>query len=361
MKLLFVLEYYYPNIGGVEKLFKSLAEELVAHRHDVTIVTTRFDKNLAARETINGVNIVRLNLRNRFFFTFFSLPVVMKYARLADIIHTTSYNAALQAFVASKLLRKKVIITFNEVWNKFWFTLPFLSTIERFAFYRFEQLLLKLSFDKFIAVSDYTFNCLIHGSVKPSKVKRIYNGIVYQAIAKEAHAAPKDFVYTYFGRLGVSKGLDVLLEAARDFQKQYPAARLKMIIPLIPASFYKKIVQLIENYQLNDSILLLHNLSPAQLEAELLTSSCVVIPSYTEGFCFAAVETIALGVPIIYSSAGALAETVSGVAIKLPELNSKELTIALTKAINNEWSKTPVKRFELKDTVGEYLKMYEEV
>ena len=66
MKLLFVLEYYYPNIGGVEKLFKSLAEELVVHGHEVTVVTTRFDKKLAARETINGVNIVRLNLRNRF-------------------------------------------------------------------------------------------------------------------------------------------------------------------------------------------------------------------------------------------------------------------------------------------------------
>ena len=28
MKVLFVLEYYYPNIGGVEKLFKTLAESL---------------------------------------------------------------------------------------------------------------------------------------------------------------------------------------------------------------------------------------------------------------------------------------------------------------------------------------------
>ena len=39
MKILFVTDYYYPHIGGVEKLFKSLAESLVEKGNKVSVIT----------------------------------------------------------------------------------------------------------------------------------------------------------------------------------------------------------------------------------------------------------------------------------------------------------------------------------
>ena len=39
MKILFVLENFYPNIGGVETLFKSLTEQLVREGHEVMVIT----------------------------------------------------------------------------------------------------------------------------------------------------------------------------------------------------------------------------------------------------------------------------------------------------------------------------------
>lgn len=156
MKVLFVLEYYYPNVGGIEKLFKGLAESLAKEGHEVMVLTNKFKKSIPIDEIINNVRIKRLNLKNRFYFTFFSLPSVIKYGRHFDIIHTTSYNAALPACLASLLLKKKVIITFHEVWGKLWFKLPFINPIQKSLYYLFEKLILALPFHKYVAVSEAT-------------------------------------------------------------------------------------------------------------------------------------------------------------------------------------------------------------
>ena len=41
MKIIFFLEYYYPNIGGVETLFKNLIDSLAQENHKITIITAR--------------------------------------------------------------------------------------------------------------------------------------------------------------------------------------------------------------------------------------------------------------------------------------------------------------------------------
>ena len=140
MKILFILELYYPNIGGIEKLFKSLAEKLVEQGYEVTVITTRFRKDLPVREEINGVHIKRLRMSSRFLFTFFGVFSMLKEARHCDIIHTTSYNAAFPARIAGWITGKKVIITFHEVWGKLWFRLPYTNSISKILYYTYEKL-----------------------------------------------------------------------------------------------------------------------------------------------------------------------------------------------------------------------------
>jgi hypothetical protein len=65
MKILFILEYYYPNVGGIEKTLKDL-QALVKDNHEVMVITNRFEKTLESEEMINGVRVKRLNLKNRF-------------------------------------------------------------------------------------------------------------------------------------------------------------------------------------------------------------------------------------------------------------------------------------------------------
>ncbi len=372
-RLLFVLENYYPNIGGVEKLFKTLAETLAAAGHSVTIVTTRLSNADPSHEILAGVRIHRYRFSNRYLFTFLALFPVLRHARNCDLVHTTSYNAALPAYIGAKLAGKKAVVTFHEVWGDLWFRLPFMGGLAKRLHYGFEQVLLRLRFDGFIGVSRSTSANLVAGGVLPQLVHTILNGIDYQEFSQEKSfgagknfenffsLSPLPFTYTYFGRLGISKGLDVLLDAAKTFSKEHPESRLKLIIPTTPEGFFRKIISEIERLGLKNHVRLLHHLSFEELKRELLASHCVVIPSLSEGFCFAAVEAIALGVPVISSDRAALKEVVSGRFIKMKNVSADALTDALRRALAGDWEESPLRKFELKDTVEAYLNLYEKL
>lgn len=360
MKILFILELYYPNIGGIEKLFKSLAEKLVEEGHSVSVITTRFSKELPKREIINGVEVKRLNISSRFVFTFFGIFGMLREAKNCDIIHTTSYNAAFPARLAGWIYGKKVLITFHEAWGKLWFRLPFAGTISKRLYYTYEWFILRLGFHRFIAVSDYTAESLRQAGIKKDKITRIYNGLNYKDFQFFQYSPPLKFTFTYFGRLGISKGLDLILEAAPAFLKQHPDAHLKMIIPTRPKGFLRTIKGEMQNIP-EDRLTLLHNLNYDELQQALLTSSCVMIPSYSEGFCFAAAESIAMGIPLISSGQGALKEVVSGQYISMKTQDGKGLKDALEIAYAGKWENTPIRKFHFEDTVKQYVELYDEI
>lgn len=362
LHVLFVLENYFPNIGGVEKLFKTLAESLARNGHQVTILTTRLSPNDPRKETEGNITVHRYDFLNRYFFTFFALFPVLRHGRGCDIIHTTSYNAALPAYLGALLLRKKSIVTFHEVWASLWFGLPFMDWVPKRLHFLFEQMLLRLRFDRFVGVSKSTSDSLMAAGVPPDRVVTIYNGIYYGDFVKQQTATeqskPDVFTYTYFGRLGISKGLDILLDAAQVFSQKHPHSRLKLILPKEPKAFLQQILDEAEKKGLNGHITLLHELTFEQLKTELATSHCTVIPSYSEGFCFAAAESVALGVPVVSSGKAALKEVVSGRFVEMENLSSEALVAALEKARVGEWCQTPAKRFELSDTIVAYEQLY---
>ncbi len=358
MKILFVLEHFYPYIGGAEKLFYILTTALAKEGHKIVVVTTQFDKQLPKEEIHQGVKIIRINCWNRYAFTLFSLPKILRYSKNIDLIHTTTYNAALPAIIAGKIRRKPVYVTFHEVWGKLWKKLPFTSLVQKYGYYFFEKLLLCLPFNKYIAVSNFTQKALQEYGIPLHKIKRIYNGLEYDSFNKLQVTPNKTFTYTYFGRLGISKGLDLLIPAAAEFRRKHPKSILKLILPKQPKVFYEKIMRLVAEYGLKNYIDFKHNLSREELYDELLKSSCVVIASYSEGFCFAAAEAVALKVPIISSHQGALPEVVSGKFMVMGEMTISALATALEDAYHGNWQEKPIRYFPLKETVVAYKNLY---
>lgn len=363
MKILFVLENYYPNVGGVETLFKNLVESLADRGHQIKIITTRLDPSHPFKEELPNLTIYRYGFRNRYAFTFLALFPILKHISDVDLVHTTSYNAAFPAFLASKLRSKKIIVTFHEVWGKLWFKLPFMNAFTRIGHSLFEGMLLKFPFHKLVAVSESTAERLRENGIKEEKIEVILNGIDYDLWSPVKHSSTEDkpFTYTYYGRLGISKGLDILIKAADIIRMNHPDSRFKMIIPTVPENLFKEISQLIERYKLSDYIEMLHELDIAQLKEEISSSDCVVIPSYSEGFCFAAAETSALGIPIVSSHRTALKETVSGKYIAMESMDVPSLVNAIEKAKKNDWSVTEPKRFPLKETTEKYLELYQQI
>lgn len=361
MRILFVVEHFHPYIGGVENLFYAVGKSLVAEGHQVGVVTTRHDSQLPQRDTLAGMQVYRVNAPNRFFFTLMAVPTVWRLARRYHLIHTTSYNAAWPAWLAAKLSRKSVIITFHEVWGDLWDTLPWLPNWQKRAYKWYESRLLRLSFHRFIAVSQSTATHLIQAGVQPSLVKTIYNGLSYTEFTPYQSIPSDPRTFCYFGRIGASKGLDLLLPAWAQFAAQQPEAHLKLILPKYPKSWYNQLLRQIEALGIARSLAIMHELPRPRLLQEVAQSGCVVIPSYAEGFCFVAAESVALEVPMIISGKGALPEVAGGKVVVMPSLTVDGLVEALQLAWNNQYQDKPKPLFPLADTVEQYKALYTEL
>ncbi|MDX1477020.1 MAG: glycosyltransferase family 4 protein [Saprospiraceae bacterium] len=363
LTILFVLEHYHPLVGGVETLFKALIDALDAHGHRCTVLTTWPGGAVPRHESHGNVEVVRIRVWNRYLFTLLALFPILRRLKGCDLVHTTSYNAAIPAFIATRFVRRRVIITFHEVWGRLWFRLPLISWPSKLGHYLFEQLLVRLPFDRFIAVSRSTANRLRVSGVSERRITVIYPGIDY---GEFAHVVPamRDqglFLYTYFGRLGLSKGLDLLLQAALRISRDLPDSRLQLILPRSPRYFYRWVMRFIEKHQLEQHVVVMHHLPFVRLKQVIKASDCVVIPSHSEGFCFVAAESIALGTPVISSQRAALQEVVSGTYLDIAQLTPDGIADAVEAAHAGQWKHTPLRQFPLTKTISGYLNLYQDL
>ncbi|MBU0457444.1 MAG: glycosyltransferase family 4 protein, partial [Nanoarchaeota archaeon] len=247
MKILFVLENYLPHIGGVEIVFKNLSEGLVRLGHDVSIITHRLKKTKEF-ELINGVKIYRVNCFNsRYWFTFLSIPKTIKLAKKADLIHTTTFNGAPPAWLASKILNKKCILTIHEVWVKRWDKLTEMNWFSCKIHDFLERSIYSINFDKYICVSKSTQQQLLELGIKEEKTAVIYNGVDYEHWKPERYSGKEireklnldqKFVYLFSGRPGISKGFEYLIKSVHLISKNIPNSKLLAIVSRDKA--YKK-------------------------------------------------------------------------------------------------------------------------
>jgi glycosyltransferase involved in cell wall biosynthesis len=367
VKILFVLEHFPPYVGGVEKLFGQLANDLSASGHTVRVLTTRYSPELPRHEKIGQLEIIRIAPRNRYLFTFLGFFFCYRYSRGFQLVHTTSYNAALPAWLIALCRRIPAIITFHEVWGRLWFRLPYLSLAERLLFYSYERFVLMLPFSRFAAVSGYTAASL-RPYVPARKITRIYNGIDYShplfAAPQEtrppadAGAAPH---YLFFGRLGVSKGLDILAGASSILSAGGFRHKITLVLPKVPAPMFRKVKASFSAPLSAGSASIVHSLPYAQLAELAKSCTCAIIPSYSEGFCFAAAEMSAMQVPLVHTAAGALAEVASGRQIAAKDLSPQALAQAMRQAAEGRWQYAAPKKFPIADTVAGYISLYAEL
>lgn len=363
MKILIVTEYYWPHVGGVEVLFKNLAEGLTQKGHEVKVITTRVS-DTAGREKINGVEIHRVSVPkkgDRYFFTFLSLLKIWRLAGWADLIHATLYNAAIPSWIVSKLRRKKTILTVHEVFGKRWATRFETSYFFAKTHWLLEKLILKFKFPAYICVSESTARDLIPYIPEKSTLKVIYNGLDETIFDSQKYKIQKDeeFTFLFYGRPGISKGADVLVKAAALIKKELPQTRLKMILGKEPVRGYQKIKKLIKNENLGDYIDLLDPVPYQELPLHLARAHVAVVPSLAEGFGFTAAEACAMNTPIVVSETASLPEVVSGQVVFVKPGDAKDLAKGMILAYRGKFKNIPKKTFSWTKNVTEHLTAYE--
>jgi D-inositol-3-phosphate glycosyltransferase len=330
-RFLFVLEYFPPHIGGVEVLFGELAAELVHRGHTVEVITSA-DPGDPPHEVRDGVSVRRIKapaFARRYLFMLLAIPYAIRAARRADLVHTTTYNAAIPAWIAARLARKPVVLTAHEVFGSQWHSMPGMNPILGALYRLFESFVLRLGWAHVIAPSDFTRRRL----PDPSRATTVYNAVDHAFWDPSRHQArelPGAFTYLYFGRPGVSKGVEYLIDAAEIVRRERPDSRLVMILSREPERQYARMVRRLA--RLGDHVLLVDSVPRDELPSWLLGADAVVVPSLSEGFGYSAVEAASLGCRVIATSGHATEELLGGIATFVPPRDPAALARAILDA-----------------------------
>ncbi|MBN2454055.1 glycosyltransferase family 4 protein [Candidatus Woesearchaeota archaeon] len=368
MNILFVVENYYPHIGGVEVIFKNLAEGLAAKGHKVVVLTHRL-KGTKRHEFVKGVTIRRVDcFGSRYLFTFFAIPEARELAEKADIIHTTTFNGAPPAWVAAKSSGRPLVITVHEVWIGMWKRLGDMSWLGKRMHDFLERMIYLLRYDFYAAVSESTKKQLIRIGIPEKKVKVVYNSVDYEHFKagnkgrekiRKKHAL-KGFVYLAYGRPGVSKGLEYAVRAVKIIKKNIPDSKFVLILSTDPAyrKQYRKILRLIRKLKLLGDIVLLPPVKWKELPNYLKAADCIVVPSLAEGFGYTAAEAAALDVPVVATDTTSLPEVVSGKHILVKPKSPVAIAEAVEDVYRHKFKVKKKKLFRLEDNIKGYLEIY---
>lgn len=371
MRICFIVEYYHPHIGGVEYLFKQLAEGLSKRDHDVRVLTRRL-KGTPKHETIGGVAITRVRTWNRYFFSFLSIPKALTLTKACDVIHTTTFNGAFPAWVASRVRGIPAVITILEVWIDKWGSLTDMNRWSSALHNFLEKLIYLLKFDCYLAISHSTERQLKELGIPEGRIRTIYpgfdpaffnpNGIDGDTIRKQ-HDLGDAFICFSWGRPGVSKGHEYFLRAVPSIVKKIP--RAKLILMLSNRDTYAKrhryLIRSIQKLGIGDRVLLVEPAPREVLRQYLKAADCVVIPSLAEGFGYAVLEACAMGRPVVASNTTSIPEVIGGKYVLVEPKNPEAIAAGVAKIYRGEYEMSALKFFPWERTLAECESVYKKL
>jgi glycosyltransferase involved in cell wall biosynthesis len=147
---------------------------------------------------------------------------------------------------------------------------------------------------------------------RPVKEKSVLSSV------RRKYHLPKDF-FLYVGDVNWNKNISGLLEAFASVVHGKPSFRASLVLvgPAFLNSAIKEVVEinrLIDSLNIRTSIIRPGFVSDVDLVGIYNTATCLVQPSWYEGFGFPVLEAMASGCPVITSNASSLAE-ISGPAV----------------------------------------------
>lgn len=316
MKILVVLTYYRPHISGLTIYAERIAKAFVRRGNQVTVLTSRFDPNLAIEEIDEGVRIIRVPVLMRL-----SKGVIMpsfgrqasKLVKEHDVVqlHLPQFDAAGVAF-RGRLHKKPTIITyhcdlelppglFNRAANLAVLAMNELAAIKTHRIVTYTE--------DYAKHSKYTRRYM-------RKVRVIPPPVVLPEISEEEKIAfRKEYnpqeqtpVIGMAARFATEKGVEVLLKAMPEVLRHHPRALFQFVGPyqniIGEEQYYRRLEADIHRFETSGNWKFLGSMSPAQMSAFYANLDLLVIPSLnsTEAFGLVQIEAMMNGVRCITSN-----------------------------------------------------------
>lgn len=162
--------------------------------------------------------------------------------------------------------------------------------------------------DAITCVSKDTADALVRDyRVDPSKVTLIENGVSDRYFSQPKLTRDPQRIL-FVGRLEERKGIWTLLRAFQKVLTQIPGARLELIGRNLIGS---SLIEYIHTHSLSTAVDLRGYIEEGDRILSMSTATIVVVPSLLEGFGLICAEAMALGCPVVCSSAPGLRSLVS--------------------------------------------------
>ncbi len=300
MKVLFILNYYYPYVSGVTETIRMLAEKLAKDKkYQITVLCSNHDK-LKEQETIHGVRVIRAPIIMKISKGTVSPSFIWKARKLAkefDVVNVVS--PMLEAGIITKLIDpKKIILTYHcdmnlppSLLNNF--IVKVMDISHKMAFKRSPRII--------VSSIDYA---------KSSRVltKYLNKCIEIAPLFKEKEKVNCQKIphsIGFCGRIVEEKGIDVLIKAFVLVKKKLPDAKLRIAGDyqnVAGGSVYPSLKEYIERNHISD-ITFLGKVKEEELAKFYSELEVFTLPSINslEAFGLVQIEAMQCGVPVVAS------------------------------------------------------------
>ncbi len=347
MRILTTLTYYRPHYSGLTIYAERLARALVEHGHQVTVLTSRYDRNLPAQELRDGVRVIRPRVAAHVSKGVI-MPSMLYWAwasvRHADIVHLhlPQLDAAYIALI-SRLMHKPVVLTYHCD-----LLLP--SGLVHSIANQVSHLANRISF---ALAQQVVVNTMDYAEASPflrrylAKTRAIPTPVLItaptiideQALKLKASIEPGQRIIGMVARLAAEKGVEYLVEAMTEVLRQYPTARVLHVGQyqnvMGEEAYAARLQPMIEAQ--GEHWTFLGILPPAELAAFYRQCDLTVLPSTnsTESFGIVQVESMASGTPVIASDLPGMRQPVkmTGMGELVPPADAHALAQAINQVL----------------------------
>ncbi|UYN88971.1 MAG: glycosyltransferase family 4 protein [Anaerolineales bacterium] len=316
MRILTVLTYYRPHTSGLTIYAERLAKALVQRGHEVTVLTSQFEKDLPLEEVQDGVRIRRVPVALRISKGVI-MPSIGKLAwdetRKHDalLLHLPQFDAAGLA-IRGWLLKKPTVIIYHSdlilsagLFNRFVnFVINFMNDMAARFTHR---------------ISSYTEDFASHSPYLrrfAHKVRVISPAVelppadagAAATFAAEHNPAGKRPVIAMATRFAAEKGVEVLLQALPAVLEKFPdalvwfAGQYKDVLG--EEEYAQRLFPLIAEYERKGQWKFLGTLAMQDMPSFYKGLDLLVVPSTnsTETFGFVQIEAMMSGKPVVASA-----------------------------------------------------------
>lgn len=382
MHTLFLVEFFTPHVWWAETLFDNVVRGLIRQGNQVTVLTTKYNTQVPAFEIMEvegwSVEVYRV-WHNRFDFMRYGFRKGKQLLRdkRIDLIQTTTFNAAIPSAILRKLTHIPVVLHVHEIYVQLWYTF---FGWKGFFYRRFEWLIFQCTFDHYTCSSLYTKNSLrLLFGIPDKKLSTTYCGIddalwdettvsdEQKHHLRSTYALDGSYVWVYFGRAGVAKGLLDYLRAVPLIVREIPSYKAFLIVPkqekahvgVIKATVSDdEVSTLIADLGIADHVVWIDSVRYTDLKQYLCMADVVVLPTMAEGFGLAIAEVCALQRPLVTTNVWSVPEVVWGTVALVEPANPTDIARGVVDIYTWKALSLPKKPFLREDCIERFISVY---